>query len=312
MSKKTTLENAIGQVHEFSANHYDEIVPIHEMAFDSLDSMWIGAKPVSVLPSAQRLLSNRLRVPYAYLSRCPRGLAADNLNYWLREEQKQRETFFCRFAGDTIRAVFTERYTVLDHMEVLTKMLENGFDHDSEVHFSLDENIMVLKVPEYNRTFGLSENDKIVPGISIANSEVGILALSIDAFFYRLVCSNGLISKTSVGSRFKHISRRGLDEFHNILSDVVYQSQNSQSRFQISMETPVDNPLNTIETFAKQFQLSQDQTEIVQQAYYLEHGTTMFHIINAFTRAAKEPYLTPVEAYKLERTGGQILGLVKQ
>lgn len=312
MSKKTTLENAIDQVYEFSANHYDEIIPIHEMAFDSLDSMWIGAKPVSVLPSAQRLLSNRLRVPYAYLSRCPKGLAADNLNFWLKEEQKQRETFFCRFAGDTIRAVFTERYTVLDHMEVLTKMLENGFDPGSEVHFSLDENIMVLKVPEYNRTFGLSENDKIVPGISIANSEVGILALSIDAFFYRLVCSNGLISKTSVGSRFKHISRRGLDEFHNVLSDVVYQSQNSQGRFQISIQTPVDNPLNTIETFAKQFQLSQDQTEIVRQAYYLEHGTTMFHIINAFTRAAKEPYLTTVEAYKLERVGGQILGLVKQ
>lgn len=312
MSKKTTLENAIGQVHEFSANHYDEIVPIHEMAFDSLDSMWIGAKPVSVLPSAQRLLSNRLRVPYAYLSRCPRGLAADNLNYWLREEQKQRETFFCRFAGDTIRAVFTERYTVLDHMEVLTKMLENGFDHDSEVHFSLDENIMVLKVPEYNRTFGLSENDKIVPGISIANSEVGILALSIDAFFYRLVCSNGLISKTSVGSRFKHISRRGLDEFHNVLSDVVYQSQSSQRGFQISMETPVDNPMSSIEAFSRQFQLTQNEAEVVKSAWYLEDGATMFHVINAFTRAAKLPGLTAMESYQLERTGGQILGLLKQ
>jgi hypothetical protein len=33
-------------------------------------------------------------------------------------------------------------------MEVLTKMLEYGFDPSREVHFSLDESVMILKVPE--------------------------------------------------------------------------------------------------------------------------------------------------------------------
>jgi len=37
----------------------------------------------------------------------------------------------------------------------------------------------------------------------------------------------------------------------------------------------------------------------------------MFHVINAFTRAAQEPDLSAAEAFKLERTGGQILGLIK-
>jgi len=91
----------------------------------------------------------------------------------------------------------------------------------------------------------------------------------------------------------------------------VYQSQSNQGRFQISMQTQVDNPMSAIETFAKQFQLSQNETEIVKSAYYLEEGATMFHIINAFTRAAQEPDLTAMDAYKLERTGGQILALVK-
>ena len=190
-------------------------------------------------------------------------------------------------------------------------MLNYGFAPSCEVHYSLDESFMVLKVPEYGRMFGLTERDKIVPGISIANSEVGILALSIEAFFYRLVCSNGLIATTSVGSRFKHVSRKAMDEFPQVLSDVVYQSQTSQGRFQISMQTQVDNPLNTIETFAKQFQLSQEETEIVRQAYYLEHGATMFHVINAFTRAAQTPTLDIMNSYKLERIGGQILALVK-
>ena len=183
------------------------------------------------MPIAQRLIANRLRIPQSYLSRCPEDLQAENLNYWIEKEHKNRETFFCRFSGSKLRGVFTERYTALDHMEILTKMLDYGFDPACEVHYSLDESLMVLKVPEYGRMFGLSEKDKIVPGISIANSEVGILALSIEAFFYRLVCSNGLIATTSVGSRFKHVSRKGLDEFPQVLSDVVYQSQESQGRF---------------------------------------------------------------------------------
>ena len=312
MRATDTFENVIGKVHRMSEDHYDESIAIRDMEFNGFNNLTIASDGFEVLPSAQRLIANRLRIPQSYLHRCPEDLQAENLNYWLEKEQKNRETLFCRFAGNKLRGVFTERYTALDHMEILTKMLEYGFDPACEVHYSLDESLMVLKVPEYGRMFGLTETDKIVPGISIANSEVGILALSIEAFFYRLVCSNGFIATTSVGSRFKHVSRKAMDEFPQVLSDVVYQSQNSQSRFQISMETPVDNPMNTIETFAKQFQLSQDETEIVRQAYYLEQGATMFHVINAFTRAAQAPSLDIMHSYKLERIGGQVLSLVKQ
>jgi len=312
MRATDTFENVIGKVHQMSQDNYDEIIAVRDMEFSSFDNMTIGYKDFEVLPSAQRLISNRLRIPQSYLPRCPEDLQAENLNYWLEREQKKRQTFFCRFSGSKLRGVFTERYIALDNLEALSKMLDYGFDPGCEVHYSLDESLMVLKVPEYGRTFKLSEKDKIVPGISIANSEVGILALSIEAFFYRLVCSNGLIATTSVGSRFKHVSRKVMDEFPQVLSDVVYQSQSSQGRFQISMQTPVDNPMSTIETFAKQFQLSQEETEIVRQAYYLEHGATMFHVINAFTRAAQEPVLTAIDAHKLERAGGQILNMVKQ
>lgn len=312
MRATDTFENVIGKVHHMSQDNYDETIAVRDMEFSSFHNITIGYKEFEVLPSARRLLANRLRIPASYLNRCPEDLQAENLNYWLERERKNRETFFCRFTGSKLRGVFTERYTALDHMEILTKMLDYGFDPSCEVHYSLDESLMILKVPEYGRMFGLTERDKIVPGISIANSEVGILALSIEAFFYRLVCSNGLIATTSVGSRFKHVSRRAMDEFPQVLSDVIYQSQSGQGRFQISMQTPVDNPLNTIETFAKQFQLSQEETEIVRQSYYLEQGATMFHVINAFTRAAQEPVLTAIDAYKLERAGGQILNMVKQ
>jgi len=311
MRKTDTLENVIGQVHEMSANNYDEIIPIRDIRVENLERMEIAGQFFGVLPSAQRLLANRLRVPFSYLNRCPADLQRDNLQYWLEQERRNREALFCRFTGNHLRALFTERFVPLDHMEVLTKMLEYGFDPATEVHLSLDDEIMVLKVPEYDRLFRLSENDKIVPGISIANSEVGILALSIEAFYYRLVCSNGMISETSVDARYKHISRKVMDEFPLVLEGVISQSRHGQDRFRISMQTSVDNPESTIATFARQFQLSQKETEVVQQAFYQEVGGTMFHIIQAFTRGAQDISLSASDSYRMEKAGGAILAMVK-
>jgi hypothetical protein len=177
-------------------------------------------------------------------------LQARNLNYWIEQERRQRETFFCRFDADRLRALFTERYTATDHMEVLTKILETGFDPAAEIQFALDDQMMVLKMPDYNKAFYLAQQDKIVPGISIANSEVGILSLSIEAFYYRLICTNGLISRTAVDARYKHISRKAMDEFPDIMRGVISQSQRGHDRFRISAETHVDNPESTIDTFA--------------------------------------------------------------
>ena len=301
MTKTTKLEAIIDEVHAQSINHFDEIVPLQEMEFDSLTRMWVSGKPVEVAPTAQRLLSNRLRVPYSYLSRCPEDLQARNLNYWIEEEYKHRETFFCRFDANRLRAVFTERYTATDHMEVLTKILETGFDPAAEIQFALDDQMMVLKMPEYDKAFYLAQQDKIVPGISIANSEVGILSLCIEAFYYRLICTNGLISRTAVDARYKHISRKAMDEFPDIMRGVISQSQRGHDRFRISAETPVDNPESSIDSFARQFQITLKEAQIVKEAFYLEQGpATMFHVINAFTRAAQDGRLSASDAYRLE------------
>lgn len=311
MRQHITLENAIAQVHEISSRNYDELVSVQDMRFDNLKQMTIAGQPFAVQPTAQRLIANRLRVPFTYLDRCPDDLARDNLNYWIEQEARNRDALFCRFAGDSVRAIFSERYTPIDNMEVLSKMLDYGFDPESEVHLSLDAQMMAVKVPEYGRTFRISENDKVVPGISIENSEVGLLSVSIEAYYFRLICTNGLIQKTAVDARFRHVSRKIMDEFPIVLENVISKSRHSQTQFMISTETQVGNPESTIETFASQFQIPRDEAEIVKQAYYLEQGGTMFHIINAFTRAAQNRELSTIASHRLERVGGNILGMLK-
>lgn len=313
MRSINTFESVINRINEMSENCFDETIPVLDMQFNSLHNMWIAGKEVEVLPSAQRLFANRLRVPHSYLSRCAAELQAGNLNYWIQQEVKKRETLFCRFAGKKLRAVFTDRYKAIDHMEILSRMVEYGFNPEIEVHYSLDHNLLVLKVPDFTRKFGFGGDD-IVPGISVANSEVGILAFSIEAYFYRLICTNGLISKSSLASRFKHVSRKALDEFPDILRQIIYESQQNQGRFEISTRTELDDPLATICSFNRQFQITKNEAEAIEHAWEIEQGfpTTMFNVINAYTRAAQDNTLTAEESYKLERVGGMILSLVKQ
>jgi hypothetical protein len=284
---------------------------VTDMMFHSIDRMWISGKEVEVLPSAQRLFANRLRVPHSYLVRCPSELQAENLNHWIREEREKRETLFCRFDGSKLRAVFTDRYTAINHMEILSRMVESGFSSETEVHYSLDQELLVLKVPDFTRTFGLGGNDRVVPGISVANSEVGIISVSIDAFFLRIVCQNGLLAKTAISSRYRHVSRKAIEEFPEILRQVVYESERNQGQFAISAQTRVDNPLSTIGSFNRQFTLTKKEGEAVIHAWQIEQIFTMFGVINAYTRGAQDPILTAEESYKLERIGGIILSMVK-
>lgn len=311
MRGKTTFQKAKDQVELMAAKTYDETIPVEDMTFDNLNKMWISGGEFEVLPSAQRLFANRLRIPHGYLARCPEDLQAHNLNYWLEKERKQRESLFCRFDGQRLRAVFTDRYKCLDNMDIMQRMVTYGFAPDAEVHMNMDSELMVLKVPDYARMFGMN-GDRIAPGISVSNSEVGILAFSIEAYFYRLVCTNGLISKTSVASRFRHVSLRALEEFNDIIRQVIYESHYNQERLALSTETRVDDPLATIGSFNMQFQLTKTEQQAVEKAWACEEGYTMFNVINAYTRAAQDSSLTGEEVHKLERVGGEILALVKR
>jgi hypothetical protein len=316
MTKSTNFETVINDVHLDSINHFDEVMPVHEMEFDSLKQIWISGQPITVAPTAQRLLSNRLRVPYSYLSRCPEDLQARNLNYWIEQESQHRDTFFCRFNGDTLRAVFTDRYKPLDNMEILAQLIQLGFGPNLQVQYSLDHSMFLLKIPEYDKTFGVNPGqgmlDEIVPGVAFANSEVGLIAFSIESFFYRLVCTNGLISVAKAKtSKFKHISSRGLENFPATLAMVMDGSARNQIEFKLSRESHVNDPISSIKSFSRRFGLSQNEAELVKLSFDQEPGNTMYSIINAFTAAAKTDGLSTADVYKLEKTGGQILSLVK-
>jgi hypothetical protein len=77
------------------------------------------------------------------------------------------------------------------------------------------------------------------------------------------------------------------------------------------MESPVDDPLKTIESFNRQFQLNQPQKDaVVEWAWPQEAGDTMFAVINTYTRASRFKGLSAENSYQLQRVGGNILGML--
>ncbi len=83
-----------------------------------------------------------------------------------------------------------------------------------------------------------------------------------------------------------------------------------REQFRISIESPVDNPESTIETFNRQFQLGKIEKEAVEWAWPLEACDTMFNVVNAYTRAAQFEGLTAESSYRLQKVGGDILTML--
>jgi len=311
MQHETTLEKVYDRVDTMSANCIDHNVNVDEISFDNLDVLRIDGEPHPVRTVAQRAISNRLGIPYQYLKKCPEDIQADNLNYWIKHE-KNSELFF-RFDGENksdVRAIFTTKYVPVDNFEVLFKLDSMGYKPETKVQCSLDPEFMSLSIPDGKKAFEI-DGDKFNPGISISNSEVGLASLSISAFILRLICTNGLISTSGVSASYRHVSTKILEEFPNVLEKVSAELGNKRDQFKISMDSIVDNPDSSMEIFNRQFQLNKIEQDAVEWGWCHDVGETMFHVIQAYTKGAQHKDLNAESSFKLQRTGGNILAMVK-
>jgi hypothetical protein len=307
MKNMTTLSKVFNKVDDLSRNCTDRSVKVSDLSFENLDRVSISGESHQMRPIAQGSVAYRLGIPFQYLKRCPPNLQETQMNYWIKYE-KNEELFF-RFDGEEVRAVFTPRYIPVDNFEVLEKLDSLGYGSETPVQCHLDAEFMLLNIPDGEKAFSIN-GDRMTPGISISNSEVGSASLSITAFVLRLVCTNGLISKTQVGASYRHVSRKILEEFPAILSNVSHELGKQTHRIRLSTESQVDDPESTLESFSRQFQLNEDEREAVKWAWPMEAGQTMFHVVNAYTRAAQMESLPAGSAYRLQRTAGNILEML--
>ncbi len=309
MDNITTLGEVSDHVNEMSKNCFDKNITVADISFDNLDIVRIGNNETHRLREiAQRSISYRLGIPYQYLRKCPPDIQALNMNYWI-DHEKNDQLFF-RYDGEDVRAIFTPKYKPVDNFEIMERLDSLGYGPDTRVQCKLDHEFMLLSIMDGNKAFHIN-GDKFKPGVSISNSEVGLASLGIAAFVLRLICLNGLIRKTEIGASYRHVSTKILNEFPQVLDNVSYELGKQKHQFKLSLESPVDDPVKTIESFNRQFQLAKDEKDAVEQAWPHEMGDTMFNIVNTYTRASQFPGLSAESSYQLQRVGGNILGMLK-
>jgi hypothetical protein len=116
----------------------------------------------------------------------------------------------------------------------------------------------MLSIPDGRRQFNVTEY-KISPGISISNSEVGLASLCISPFFLRLVCTNGMVAKTEISTSYRHVSTKILTELPQVFEKVGAGLGKQKDQLKMSLESPVDDPLKTIEHYNRQFSLGEQE-----------------------------------------------------
>lgn len=107
------------------------------------------------------------------------------------------------------------------------------------------------------------------------------------------------------------MSLKVFNEFPQVLEKVSLELARKREQLRISTESPVDNATVTMENFNRQFQLNKTEKEAVEWGWSHEKGYTMFHLVNAYTRASQFEGLSAESSHRLQKVGGMILDMVK-
>lgn len=275
-----------------------------------------GEELFSITKPCHTQFAEKLEIPLKYYHKMEEAapdLLVSNVNTWLRKNGKD---IFIRGLGNSVRAFLSDRYRVIDHLDVLLCALNELQAHDAEIEDCyLSEIEMNIKVKSQKlKDFVRHKDDLIMGGIFITNSETGHKALRVEPRMFRVKCSNGMIVEELV-TREIHIGNG--DE---ISDEIVYLSLRRSirelfSRFgeivlllRESTEAKIRNPQKVIQNVVDQYKLSEAQKANILMAFGAEPEYDQYGIANAVTQAAQKEE-TWEKSVELEKLGGKLVAL---
>ena len=120
-----------------------------------------------------------------------------------------------------------------------------------------------------------------------------------------------MVAKTETFASYRHVSTKILSKLPQVFTKVAGKLDGHKDRLKLSMESPVADPVATIENFNRQFALGEREKSAVEWAWPQEAGETMFHVVNTYTRAAAMGGLPAESSFKLQQIGGEVLGMLR-
>ncbi len=259
-------------------------------------------------------IAEKLEIPHKYYHKMEESapdLLCENVNTWLRQNGKE---VFIRGLGNNIRAFLSDRYRVIDHLDILLCALNELQAHDAEIEDCyLSETEMNIKVKSQNlKDFVRHKDDLIMGGIFLTNSETGHKAMRVEPRMFRVKCSNGMIVEELV-TREIHIGNG--DE---ISDEIVYLSLRRSIRelfgrfgeivllLRESTEIKIKSPQKVIQNVVDEYKLSEAQKANILMAFGAEPEYDKYGIANALTLAAQKEE-TWEKSVEMERIAGNLI-----
>lgn len=272
-------------------------------------------------------LCGSLEIPVKFARRIPNELLAENVNYFLdragdkkwhlRSYTSSEPTF-----GPLIRGIMSSEYTKFDDdifLSMVQKCIGSDGDHKILMH-NRDERGMHLRIgfPDLQSDIGRLQDgkpDRHMVGFHIANSEVGQKAVTVQPMVFRLVCTNGLMRWEADGDMFRqrHVHLRE-HEMNNRVAEAITTAIKGGDKMLEEIaavkEISVPSPLDTIKKLATNRKYSQRLTDSITTAFHEEPGRTQFHVMQAFTRAARN--LQGDDRVEVEKDASRLLKAVNE
>lgn len=255
------------------------------------------------------------------LERLPPQSVFDDMNYLLANDVGDKMSFLRMVHGSedgstaTARAILGSRFTPLDDLELLT--VAGEYLQDAVVRFHGTSGL----TSHFTATFpSESRGDGVEPGIHIANSEVGVRSVTIQAVLFRKVCTNvlpridmmgdfgqsksgdiyvrdgeGTHSFTGArkgtvegGWRFIHTgNHERLSEFvKNAVEEATSADNPMLAMWDKGLGQKVDDPAKALERIAKLSSLGKDDHTAVVNAHTEEAAVSGLDFANSVTGIA--------------------------
>lgn len=243
-------------------------------------------------------LCNKLAIPSEYLQRCSKPLQQQNILHWLNAyNSKKIRTWLLRCKENKIRAILSDRYSVVNNSDVLTMVESFGITDDIE--FNLTNNMI---------RFSFLNKEKIPVdggyriGVSIINSEVGIHRIEILPVSNRLACDNYVIYFDKAEIPYLLHKHLGVDlvEVAMIGRQVINFVANKQGYFENRIRKTMEVEVENIEKFSKRYQLPAKLTKDVVEN--IGERNNLWAVINEYTKLV-QGYSPEVQYYVQRRLG---------
>jgi hypothetical protein len=282
-------------------------------------------------------VSNKTAIPRVYYDRMREAapsLLAQNVNHWLRAQPEQR---MVRTLYGNARALVSDKFRPLDHPEMLRAVLPVLHEAGVEVRSSqVTERRLYLQVTSRRLEGEVKRGDAVQFGLVIANSEIGMGALSVSEMIYRLVCLNGAILGTAV--RKSHVGKRISDDGLGMEAVEFYADETrraddrafflklrdtvkgllTEARFEMQLTKLRDaaerkiegDPIKVVEVTQRRLGLTDGERGDVLRHLVQGGDLSAWGLANAVTRLAHDStdYDRSVE---LERLGARVIELPK-